>query len=347
MFYPERRLVTTHIGSLPFTNLERALEYAFRFDIPAWPQLPKFKEEGMLWQFMKTFPGFDLDTEKVYTNSSSFEEEMLKIYEIYVATIDEGQEDLLDTLLDQNFSKTFFPFLEIAKEREKRILKGQITGPFTLGTAISTDLGEAIIFRDDLRDLLVKYLTLLSLAQTRYLSKIAEKTILFIDEPGLAGFGSSAYITLSKDLILEMLREMISILKSKGIITGIHICANTSWDIPLEAGIDIISFDSFSYFEKLLIYGEELEKFLRTESGYLAWGIVPTDSQHLSVLKDEELVEKFSSQLRDLSKRLAISEEEILKRSLLTPSCGMGSLNEDEVERVIQLLEKLRLVFFS
>lgn len=345
MLYPERVLPTTHIGSFPYVDVEIALDKAFNFDIPAWPQLPKFKEEGMLWQFMKSFPGFDLNTEKVYTNTQTFEEELLAIYEKYIAIVNEAREDLLDDFLESDFSKTFFPFLELAKRRGKTLLKGQITGPFTLGTAIKTDSGEALIFRDDLRDLLLKYLTLKALAQVKYLSGVADKVLLFIDEPGLAGFGSSAYITLSRELILDMLKEIISVLKTKGVITGIHICANTSWDIPLRSGIDILSFDSFSFFERLLIFAQDLEDFLKNSNGYIAWGIVPTESQLLATLEEEKLIERFETQLTVLSNRLNISPERVLERSLITPSCGMGSLSEEEVDKVLNFLEKLRSIF--
>ncbi|MFN3407210.1 MAG: hypothetical protein ACK40E_05720, partial [Caldimicrobium sp.] len=235
MNYLNLSLKTTHIGSLPYEDTDKALEVAFAFDIPAWPQLSKFKEEGMLWQFVKTFPGFDLTKERVFTKSSLFEEEMLKFYELYVEVIENKNYSLLENFLPHDFSKTFFPFLERAKNLSLPFLKGQITGPFTLGISLKTEDEVPIIFREDLRDLLVKFLALSALAQVYHLKKGSEGVILFIDEPGLSGFGSSTYISLSKDLVAEMLKEVVSVVSQASALIGVHICANTSWDVLLES----------------------------------------------------------------------------------------------------------------
>lgn len=337
----ELSLKTTHIGSLPFTEINKSLDIAFSFDIPAWPQLSKFKEEGMLWQFIKNFPGFNLNEEKVFTETPSFEEEMLKFYELYIEIIEAGRTHLLESFLEPDFSKTFFPFLERAKEFNALILKGQITGPFTLGIALKNEKGEALIFRDELRDLLVKFLTLKALAQAFYLKKVAERVILFLDEPGLSGFGSSAYIALSKNLVLEMLKEIISILKSHNILTGIHVCANTSWDLILETETDIVSLDSFSFFDKFSIYAEKIEEFLN-KGGYIAWGIIPTDKILLEKIKEKELIKIFQNQLELLAQKIHLENNFLLSKSLLTPACGLGSLEENLVDKVLFLIKYLK-----
>lgn len=108
MSYPELSLVTTYIGSLPFTEVEEAFAFSFNFDIPAWPQLPEYKEERMLWQFVMTFPGIDLQGERVLTNTHQFEEGMLLVYEDYVAITEESKVELLETQLNRGFSKSFF-----------------------------------------------------------------------------------------------------------------------------------------------------------------------------------------------------------------------------------------------
>lgn len=342
MSYPDLSLATTHIGSLPFTEVEEALAFSFNFDIPAWPQLPKYKEEGMLWQFVRTFPGIDLQKERILTDTSEFEEGMLRVYEDYVAIWEERKRDLLSKQLERDFSKTFFPFLEKVKEQKCLIVKGQITGPFTLGISLKTDKGETLIFREDLRDLLVKYLTLKALAQAYFLKQVAKEVILFIDEPGLAGFGSSAYITLSRELVLEMLKEILNALKEFDCLTGIHVCANTSWDILLDSGVDIISFDSFSYFDRLAIFSDKLAHFLSQEKKFIAWGAVPTDAAILENLTAQQVLEKFQSQFKDLAQKISLEEGELLKKSMLTPSCGLGSLNEEKAQRVLSLLSNLK-----
>lgn len=340
--YPEFYLKTTHIGSLPFVDVEKALDIAFSFDIPAWPQLPKFREEGMLWQFIYDFPGFDFKRERVITNTPSFEEGLFKVYENYVEIIENNNISLLKEQLNPSFSKTFGPFLEKAKTLHPLFLKGQLTGPFTLGISLKNEKEETLIFKDDLRDLLLKHLTLKALAQGYYLKDLAEKVIIFLDEPGLSGFGSSAYISLSKEFVLELLKEIITILKKHAFIVGIHVCANTSWDILLDLEIDIINFDSFSFFEKFLIYADKIEEFINKPERYLAFGAVPTTSSLLEKLEKKELIEGFKKQLSLLAEKTSLNKETLIHRILLTPACGMGSLPEGLVEKVLILLKELQ-----
>lgn len=340
--YPDLSLKTTHIGSLPFTEITKALEISFSFDIPAWPQLPKFREEGMLWQFITDFPGFSLEKESVNTKAPQFEESALKIYESYLEIVENQNFKVLKNLFDFSFSKAFSPFLEEAKKRKPLILKGQITGPFTLGISLKTETKENLIFDDILRDLLLKFLTLKALFQAFLLKERASQVIIFFDEPGLSGFGSSAYISLSKELVITLLREPIVVLKNQGVITGIHVCANTSWDLLLESEINVVNLDSFSYFEKFIIFSESLKRFLLRPDTYLAMGAVPTDKETLIKISEREIIEKFERDLSELRKITSLDRPYLLKKILLTPACGMGSLPEDLVSKVIALLKSLK-----
>ena len=345
MSYPNLSLKTTHIGSLPFTEKAKALEIAFSFDIPAWPQLPKFKEEGMLWQFVTDFPGFSLEKEIIFTNTPDFDERALKIYEIYLEIRENQNFEPLIHNFDFSFSKAFLPFIKEAEKKKPIVVKGQITGPFTLGIALKTDTQEILIFRDDLRDLLLKFLTLKALLQVYYLKKITPHVILFFDEPGLSGFGSSAYITLSKDFTIELLKEPIEVLNSYNVLTGVHVCANTSWDLLFEAGVNLVNLDSFSYFEKFMIFAEKIKDFLSRENTYLAFGAVPTDKETLLKTSEKEVIEKFERQLLELSKITSLDVTFLLQRILFTPACGMGSLNEELVSKVLFLINKLKSYF--
>jgi methionine synthase II (cobalamin-independent) len=344
MDYPCLSLKTTHIGSLPFEDPEKAVDLILDFvDIPAWPQLSKLQNESMLIQFNEGLPGFEKERKIINTTSSNFEEELIKFYELYFEIIERKNLDLLKNFsLSEDYAKGFKTFLKRIQNLNPPIVKGQITGPFTLATSLKTENKEISIFRDDLKDLITKFLTLKALSQGLELKKFSSIVIIFLDEPGLSGFGSSSFITLSKDLVLSILNEIIEILINFGIITGIHICANTSWDIILESKVNIISFDSFNFYDKLIIYKNFLKNFLKDENKYLAWGVIPTNSEILENISLEEIIRKFRSQLSDLSSTLNISKEEVLRKSLFTPSCGLGSLSESLSIKVLELLKNFK-----
>ncbi len=56
---------------------------------------------------------------------------------------------------------------------------------------------------------------------------------------------------------------------------------------------------------------------MKNENKYLAWGVVPTNSETLKNINLKEIIHKFEFQLTNLSSLLDISEEEILKKAYL------------------------------
>jgi len=339
----ELGLHITHIGSMPFKDPEEAVNLSLELDIPAWPQLPKYKNERMIVQFNEGLPGFNFEKQIINTESPNFEEDFMKFYELYLQIVEEKKLEFLQEFsISESFAKGFYTFLKLGKNKKLSKVKGQITGPFTLGIALKANSGESVIFRDELRDLIVKFLTLKALYQGLELKKISPFVILFMDEPGLTAFGTSAFITISKETVLSMINEIVTLVKSHGIFTGIHVCANTSWDVVLESEIDILSFDSFNYYDKLIIYKDDLKKFFETENKFIAWGIIPTDSDTLKSITLQEILEKFNSQLINFSELIGFSKEEILKKSLFTPACGLGSLKEELAIKALKFLKDFK-----
>lgn len=339
-----KNLKTSHIGSLPLEDPKEAVELVFETtDIPAWPQLSRLKNENMLLQFNEGLPGFDFNREILDPENELFEEALTNFYEDYLKIIEEKNLEVLEKYQLTDFTaRGFSKFYKIALTRKPKVVKGQITGPFTLATSLKLKNGENPIFREDLKDLIVKFTSIKALAQAVKLKEITPNVIIFIDEPGLSGFGSSSLITITKDEVLNMLDEVFTLLKSFGIITGIHICANTSWDIPLISKVDILSFDSFNFYEKLAIYKDELSNFLNKDKKFIAWGVVPTESSILKNVTFEEILNRFQSQIKDLENNLSLSKEKILEKSLFTPSCGLGSLNKELSFKALEFLKKFK-----
>ncbi len=112
-----------------------------------------------------------------------------------------------------------------------------------------------------------------------------------------------------------------------------HCCANTQWSIIIDSGIDILSFDAFSYFDNLILYADSLKKFIKN-GGTIAFGIVPTDEQVFS-LTSSQLFESIKSHINELSK-LGLDKQIIAAQSMITPACGLGTKN---VELAVKALE--------
>jgi hypothetical protein len=121
----------------------------------------------------------------------------------------------------------------------------------------------------------------------------------------------------------------------------VHCCANTDWSVLLATQVDILNLDAFGYLENLSLYTAELRTFL-DRGGVVAWGIVPT-GQDIFQVDAPGLAQRLRDGLAMISQKAhargtAISVDELNNRSLVTPSCGLGSTTIESTERVLEVL---------
>jgi len=95
----------------------------------------------------------------------------------------------------------FFTLIDMLEGRSTPpvTVKGQITGPMTTGIGLRDQTGTSIFYDDNLRDTLTKLLALKARWQVERLNAFTTKIppLLFIDEPGIVSFGSTAYAGVS------------------------------------------------------------------------------------------------------------------------------------------------------
>ena len=340
------------IGSLPMDSHEKATKLVLEHtpDIPLWVQLPHNREEGMIPQFLPGLPGFSHDSEKnlLDTSKPEFDEEFLAFFEEYLSVTESGAD--LGTsrfALSGTRGKGFFEFLKQIDEKNRPFiaLKGQVTGPITFGTAVKDENNKDIFYNDLLKDAAIKKLALNARWQASEFSKRGAVPIIFIDEPALAGFGTSAYITITKEDVIQSLEEIIQEIHAENGLAGVHVCANTEWDMLLGSKIDIISFDAYSFFDKFILYPEMIKAYLGLGK-IIAWGIVPTAKAELIAEQTTQgLVQLLHDQMDELSNKTGINKETILSQTFITPSCGTGSLDLDSARTVLKLTKEVSEAF--
>lgn len=329
----KEKFLTTGIGSLPFLDAKKGVEdVCSKFNIPFWPQFPKrgFKE-NMYVQFAEGLPALIIDEKnrKIYVDTTKdLSEGLGKIYEAYLSG------DYASFGLTKDFAEGFYAFLDLAKKFNPDYVKGHVTGPVSFGLSVVDENGKSIIYNDTLKEAFIKLLEIKSAYQIDRLKSVSEKVIIFIDEPYLASFGSS-FVSLERHSVSLMLSVLSDKIHSKGALSGIHCCGNTDWGLLTETNVDIINFDAYSYAEGLSLYPDQITEFLK-RGGILAWGIVPTSS---SVLKETErsLFDRLSSGIEKLEKK-GIPRDLLIRQSLITPSCGMGTLSQDLANAIMAKL---------
>lgn len=327
--------LATGIGSLPFIEPEPALKKVFDYlpEIPYWPQLPKRNfREGMSIQFTKNLKFLEIKEQSLRVK----DEYLLALEDFFSAIIKKnldyfeiGDEYALGLKAFLNFVKTKRPALTF--------LKGQITGPFTLASAVKMPSGESLLFDAQLLDALVSGLAMKAAWQVREFKRLGKSAIIFIDEPYLACFGS-AFTAVNRQDVIEIINRLIETIEAPDCLIGLHCCSNTDWSMLLETDIDIISFDAFSYFERFSLYPQELKRFL-ARGGTVAWGIVPT-SEFNPKITLEDLLTKFEAGIASLVQK-GLDKSRLIEQSLLSPSCGLGTLSIPDAEAVLKLLAGL------
>ena len=73
----------------------------------------------------------------------------------------------------------------------------------------------------------------------------------------------------------------------------------------------------------------------------MAWGLIPTGNpEDIRRETPSSLTERWKGYIRELT-GIGIEKEQLLSQSLLTPSCGTGSLTPELSRKVMQLLREV------
>jgi methionine synthase II (cobalamin-independent) len=332
---------------MPHKDRERVI--AFIVDelgeIPVWPQLSAYYGEQMMIQFTEGLPGLVSRNGRTafLTRGPQFEGEILAFYEEYLSVaagdLPLGQSRF--RLGDEN-GRTLFAFLEyLAKRRPSvRGVKGQIVGPFTLLSGLKDEDDRLALYDSRLCDVVVKTLALKAQWQTELLGRFDAPPVIFIDEPVMTGFGSSAFISVAAADVRAMVDEVASHIHQAGGLAGVHVCGNTDWSILLGSTVDLVNFDSYTYFERFALYRKDIASFIK-RGGIVAWGLVPTtDGDLIARETRSSLVQRWVEQAGELvGPELSLGS--LLQQSLVTPSCGCASLGEAVAERVVRLTRQV------
>lgn len=338
------RGLATLIGSLPVGNHEQGLELINRYtpEIPLWPQLPSNPKEGMLVQFMEGMIGL-VEGERTYLDTTGdFDEQLMPFFEEFLA-VEEDPGALMNSrfAISRERAGGLYLLQEEANTSGRAVaVKGQVTGPFTVLTGIQDQDKRLSYYNPSLREMVVQGLALKSAWQVNFLKKTGLPVLIFIDEPALAGLGSSAFITISQEDIAQDLNQMVAAIHGSGGLAGVHVCANTEWNLLLTSEIDIISFDAYTFFDRFITCRNQIHTYL-ARGGNIAWGIIPTsEKEKIEAESSESLVARWEEQVAQLTTdRWTIPA--ILEQSLITPSCGTGSLSPDLAERVLAMTSEV------
>jgi hypothetical protein len=348
--------LATTIGSLPHTDAARATQLMLKStpEIPSWVQFPKRDfHENMMMQFTEGLPALVQDGDRISFSTliENFPELMTDFYERYLTVTEEGQNtkkrhEALDSFgLSSQYAIGFSEFMAQLAEPSVLgaavMLKGQVTGPFTLGTNLMDQNGRCAYYDEQLRDVIVKTVSMKALWQMTRLSAFGLPVMIFIDEPSLLGFGKMTFLSVSREDVIRDINEVAAVIHAKGGLAGVHCEENTDWSLLMETDLDVLDFDAYDHLQGITLYPAELARFFE-RGGCLGWGIVPTlDKDAAATETVESLLARFEEGMDQFVAR-GFDRKLLRRRALITPSCGAGGvLTEALAERVLDLLRDL------
>ncbi len=347
----EPRLLATTIGSLPHMDESLGTELMFTHtpELPSWIQFPKKTPvEKMMRQFTEGIPALKDEGGRDYIDSTQedFTDLLTDFYERYLAAADAGDERALDSFgISAEYAAGFHEYLirlpDHLSNHETIMLKGQVTGPITLGVNILDFNRKCAYYDEQLHDIILKTVEMKALWQLTKIKPFGLPCMIFLDEPSLLGFGKQDFITISREDVLYDINHVVKALHDQDALAGVHCEENTDWSLLMETNLNILSFDAYDHLTAMTLYPGELSAFF-DRGGILGWGIVPTlDLDAAAKETVQSLIDRFESGVSRFEE-LGFERDLILRRSLLTPSCGAGGvLTESLAERVLGLLRDI------
>src|SRR4030042_173697 len=184
----EFNCLPTIIGSMPHTDPQKACALVTRYlkDIPAWPQLPrKSFLENMYVQYSEGFPGAVVEGNRIYIDTAKDYTKTLEA--LYQAYLENNPEKYA---FSREYAAGYYAFLE-QPGLHPMAVKGHVTGPLSWGLTVTDENKRSILYHEVLGDAVPKLLKLKAAWQENELKKISKNTIMFVDEPYMASYGSS------------------------------------------------------------------------------------------------------------------------------------------------------------
>ncbi|RLB57842.1 MAG: hypothetical protein DRI34_06645 [Deltaproteobacteria bacterium] len=340
------RCAKTLIGSLPHTDPERAVRLVLEHleEIPIFPELPRRGLlEEMIGSHTSGLPGLVVDERgrRLYVDTGrDLADELAAFYQRVLEAERTGNLD--GFAIDGEHSAALEPAARALAGRGVKypLVKVHIPGPVTFQLGLEDASGRPLYYDPTFSDVLLRQVEMQARWLVRRFRPYAERVLIFLDEASLAAFGSSGYLgVLRADVVDRLGRVVRPLQRQEGALVGIHVCGGTDWPMVMEAGFDLLNFDAFAYSRALLAYAGQVQEFL-ARGGLLAWGLVPS-SHHVDTASAGELARRLLEMVDELAGAGPLGRDDILARSLLTPSCDLGTLSEARAERALDLLDAL------
>lgn len=320
------------LGSLPYENIDSATRMIAKlFEKTLYlPFFPKIDENDNIYhRTLDKIPGIFFEKKKIVlkTGSEEYKRDLVKLDKAYN---NPNKENLEEYAITTVFTEKFFDMLAKFKSPNVYI---NLLGPFTISQLLMSSAESQVLADKSYRKLFIQAVCVKALWMIEKIKEYSPKSvpIIMLEEPLLCRLGELKRTdeNVTAELVTHLLVRVIEKLKDAGALVGVHCQEKCDWKVPINAGVDIISFDAYNNPNNLSILPYDIGTFIN-EGGKINWGIVPTISE--SIVK--------SLSVDYVNKRLLATMD-----GLIFAGVDRNKVYDSAIVSVQGDLEKLPLIF--
>lgn len=277
------------VGDLPYDTDKAATKMIVKLfeDMPYLANMPLVSEdETLLHRTFGDLPGVKVQGKKVVFKDglASLKSKLLLLDSTF-------NNPVLENIEKFQFSSYFLPkYLQIVERIKPRETIINLLGPFSIALTLVTKDNVPFIADKFFRKYLIQAVTVRALWIINKIKMLSPDTrpIIMLEEPLLYKIGEALRNNdeISRETIINMLGKITSKIQETGAFVGIQCFEKCDWKVPIEAGVNIISFDAYNNPNNLNIIAEQINEFL-AKGGRINWGIVPVMNE--KIVKDLSL----------------------------------------------------------
>lgn len=349
------RLATKCIqqGALPYENIESATRMVAKLfeKVPSLLLLPRvFEGDTLVNRTLSKFPGVEFVNNDIVLNvsSSNYKKHLSKLEKAF-------NHPKLENLEYFSISSPFMEkFLQMIKKFNSQNAVVSLLGPFTISQMLMNVADEQMLTDKSFRKLFIQGVCVKALWVIEKIKAVNPNTvpIIIFEEPALGQLGllkrQNEDITI--DLVTALFTRVVEKIKEHGAIVGIQCLGKCDWTVPINAGVDIISYDAYNNPNNLCIIPEAVEEFLR-RGGMINWGIVPVASEQvIKSLTIDSLSRRFFATLQGVI-NAGVSAELLYSSALVSIQGSVDNLPIIFAEKAVilstQLAKKIPVVVIN
>ena len=290
------KLVTKCIplGALPYDSIETATRMVAKLfeKMPFVAMLPKVeKDDTIVKRTLENIPGIMMNNSKVEVKitSNHYKQGMANLEKAFNHP---NHDTLAPFAMTSPFMEKHFQLIKKFNSPNTVI---NLLGPFTLSQMLLNSAEEQMLTDKSFRKLFIQAVCVKALWAIEQIKYVNPNTvpIVMLEEPlyGKLGDIKRENEDVTVELVTTLFARVIEKLKEAGAIVGIQCLDKCDWKIPINAGVDIISFDAYNNPNNLCIIPEQITEFLE-RGGKINWGIVPVMTESLVKSLNIDIVSK-------------------------------------------------------